>query len=415
MAKTVTTSEPKRSNKIGWLVVVAVAFLAGYFLALSDGRSSDQPFNWFHFKQSGDQLAQNHARDFTTFWKVWDLLKTEYVDRSKLDEQQLYYGAIKGMVDAVGDPHTLFLPPKENEEFTTDLNGSFDGIGAEISSKNGNLEVVAPLPGSPAEKAGIRAGDIILSVDDTQAKDLNLDEAVAKIRGAKGTSVTLMVLHKADTKPEKIVVKRDTIDFPVVTTSINDQNIATIRIVSFNQEVDKKFISALNDINKKNIKGLIIDLRNNPGGYLDQAVTVASAWVKEGDLVVKESFTDTGKDISYSAKKSVLAPQVPTVVLINGGSASASEILAGALQDYGLATLVGEKSYGKGSVQNLEQLVDGSALKVTVAKWLTPKGRSIQDLGIQPDVVVTYTEDDSKADKDPQMDKAIEIISTKKP
>ncbi|MFH0874103.1 MAG: S41 family peptidase [Candidatus Komeilibacteria bacterium] len=417
MAPTSISSGPRPGYRLGWLVVVAVAFLAGYFLALSDGQAGSKIFDPWQFRQSSEQLAQEHAVDFSVFWKVWDLLKGEYVDRSQLDEQKLYYGAIRGMVDAVGDPHTLFLAPQENQEFSQDLNGSFDGIGAEISAKDGNLVVVAPLPGSPAAKAGIKAGDIILSIDDVSAQNLNIDEAVAKIRGPKGTSVVLLVIHKDSTnsKPEKITVQRDTIDIPVISSSVDASNIATIRIISFNQDVEKKFISALNDITKKNPKGLIIDLRNNPGGFLDQAVAIASAWVKEGDVVVKESFIDAGKDTTYAARKFVRAPEVPTVVLINGGSASASEILAGALQDYGLATVVGEKSYGKGSVQNLEQLPDGSAVKITVAKWLTPKGRSIQDQGIQPDVVVPFTDADVQANKDPQLDKALELIKQKQP
>ena len=317
MTKLNHAKEPGRNGRIGWLVVVAISFLAGYFLALSDGKVIERPFDLFRFRQSSQQLAQERAQDFSVFWQVWDLLKSEYVDRSKLDESQLYYGAIKGLVDAVGDPHTLFLAPKENKEFSQDLNGSFEGIGAEISGKDGNLQVVAPLPGSPAEKAGIRAGDIILSVDDVPAKNLNLDEAVAMIRGRKGTIVALLVVHRGTNngKPEKIVVRRDTIDIPVITWSVDSENFATIRIISFNQDAENKLIKVLNDIAKKNPRGLIIDLRNNPGGYLDQAVAIASApdgirgyeSIKERMIAETASQVDKLRDALRNPKQERLA------------------------------------------------------------------------------------------------------------
>jgi carboxyl-terminal processing protease len=410
------TTTPAHTRRLWLPLIIFVSFLLGYFVAhfdtgtgLTNGVISLQAW-----RSTSVNEAKRRNLDPNLFWNVWDEIQAEYVDHDKINNEALYYGAIKGMVQAVGDPYTDYFDPKANAEFNQDLDGNFEGIGAELSSKDGQLVVVAPLPSSPAEKAGLRAGDAIVAIDGTATHDMDLNQAVDKIRGPKGSVVALTIIHtdSKDAQPVTLKITRDTISYPSVTWKKLDNDIAYLHIVSFNKDVDKKFIKALNEIIKQNPKGLIIDLRNNPGGFLDAAVTISSSWIDKGEVVVKETFTDQGKNVDYKAESTVHAPDVPTVVLINEGSASASEIMAGALQDYGKAVIVGAKSFGKGSVQNLLPFSDGSALKVTVAKWLTPKGRTIQSEGIQPDVVIENPTA-SATSTDVQLEKAQEVIQEK--
>jgi len=416
----VTPVQPSK-KKPGWrlgvfslvVVLLAISFLSGYVVAVLQLPSAPlaNVTNLAQFRDQSEQLAKERGIDFNLFWDVWDRIYAEHIDKATIKAEDLLYGAISGMVDAVGDPHTVFLKPADNKEFTQELSGAFEGIGAEIGIKDKKLIIVAPLTNSPAEKAGLRAGDYIVAIDGVDTYGLTLDAAVGKIKGKKGTEVTLTVIHKEDgSTAENIKIVRDKIDVPSVEWSMDDNNIAIIKIVTFNQDSSKSFVKALTEVIKKDPQGLIIDLRNDPGGFLVEAVDIASAWVPENEVVVREVFTDASKNEDYRAKKQLAVPKVPTIVLINEGSASASEILAGALQDYELATIVGVKSFGKGSVQDLEQLAGGSALKISVAKWLTPKGRSIQDQGIEPDFVVELTPEDFDQDKDPQLDKAKELI-----
>ena len=395
------------------VILLVVSFLFGYLVAFSQV-PRPQPVNFLSleaFRQSSQTKGQEFNLDFDLFWSIWDRLHTDYVNRTQLDDQALFYGAIRGLVEAAGDPYTVFFDPQETEQFNDELSGTFDGIGAEISIKENRLTIVAPLPDSPAEKAGLQAGDIILAINDEDVSHLSLDAAISKIRGPRGSQVKLTVIHNSDGgQAEDVTITRDRIDVPTVKWEMDDQRIAYIQVVSFSEDVEKKFVKALTEVIKANPVGLIIDLRNNPGGYLTASVDIASAWVPENQVVVREIFTDASKNNEYRAKKQLAAPKVPTIVLLNQGSASASEILAGALQDYQLATIVGETSFGKGSVQNYEDLTGGSSLKLTVAKWLTPKGRSIDDLGIAPDIEVPLTAEDIQADKDPQLDKAKELI-----
>jgi len=410
-----TIQTPSR-RRLWWPLIILVTFLFGYVVARVDANINGVPglINLSAWRTADTNEAKKRHLDPNLFWNVWDEIQAEYVDRDKLSNEALYYGAIKGMVDAVGDPYTNYFDPKVNAEFNQDLDGKFEGIGAELSTKNNQLIVVAPLPSSPAEKAGLRAGDAIVAIDSVATHEMELNAAVSKIRGPKGSTVTLTVIHLDTPGSEPVTLKiiRDTISYPTVTWKKLDNNIAYLQISSFNKEVEKKFLTALNEIIKQNPRGLIIDLRNNPGGFLDAAVTISSSWIDKGQVVVKEVFTDQGKNIDYNAQSAVRAPNVPTVILINEGSASASEIMAGALQDYGKATIVGSKSFGKGSVQNLLPFSDGSALKVTVAKWLTPKGLTIQGEGIQPDVIIERSTDTATT-TDVQLQKAQEVIENK--
>jgi carboxyl-terminal processing protease len=347
--------------------------------------------------------------DFKLFWQVWDMLKDSYVKKDTLTEKQLFYGALSGMVAAAGDPYTVFMDPELSDEFESGLTGSFDGIGAEISIKDEIVTVVAPLPGTPAEKAGLLPGDKIYAINGTSTMGMSVDQAVSLIRGPKGTEVKLTIFRDGADGAKEVSVIRDTIVIKSVNLSyVDDGKIALVKISSFDDNTKELFDQAVLDIIKKNPKGVILDLRNNPGGYLETAIDVSSEWVEDG-AVVSERFSN-GETRSYEARGSARLKGYETVILINEGSASASEIVAGALRDYGKASLVGQKSFGKGSVQTLEELEDGSSVKITIAEWLTPKGNNINSEGVKPDHEVELNQEDFDANKDPQLDKAVQII-----
>lgn len=354
----------------------------------------------------GDKSVNEESVDFGTFWDVWDLLKTTY-SLGPLDEKKMVYGAISGMVDSLGDPYTVFLTPEENEELENDLKGVFGGIGAEIGFKDEYITIIAPLKDSPADKAGLRAGDRIIEVNDEDIEGLNVDEVVSLIRGEKGTTVKISIMRGEEFQDFEIM--RDTIIDKTVKWEMKEGGIIYLEINQFKddtaQELDDQIISILS----QNPKGMVLDLRNNPGGYLDVVVAVAGRFVKEGDTVVIEKSGD-GKEQVYKAEGNQAFEGIPMVVLVNEGSASASEILAGALKDYKIATVVGKKTFGKGLVQGISGLEDGSALKVTVAEWMTPSGSNINQTGIAPDVEIGYTMEDYQADRDPQLDKALELL-----
>lgn len=360
--------------------------------------------------------------DFKQFWDLWRQVKERYY-KQPLDEKKMMYGAMQGMVSSLEDPYTTFFEPKSATEFSQSLQGKFEGIGAEIGIKDEQLQVIAPLPDSPAEKAGIRAGDAILKINGTDTLDMSVEKAVSLIRGDKGTKVTLTLgrFHTEKDKAGKdkqipetldIAIVRDVIVVKSVRVKYQD-DVAIIEISHFNQDTDTGFAKAVDEVvSKPGIKGIVLDLRNDPGGYLDRAISVASEWVGE-NIVVSERRQDKIVD-EYRGVRKARLNTIPTIVLVNQGSASASEIVAGALQDYGVARLVGMKTFGKGSVQDYTEFPDKSAVKITIAEWLTPKGRSINKTGIEPDVTVDRTAEDYHADRDPQLDKAIELITGKK-
>lgn len=354
--------------------------------------------------------------DYSLLWEAIKVLNEKYIEKPA-DQQKILYGAVKGAVDSVGDPYTTFLPPKELEDFHTQLKGSFSGIGAEVGKKDGNIVIIAPLDDTPAKRAGILAGDIIVQVDGQSTQSWTVDQAVEKIRGKKGTQVTLNIYRSGKDKPFDVSIIRDTIliksvkwEFKEVNVSGQKKTVAVINLNEFGDDTKALFDQAVNEALAKNISGIVLDLRNNPGGYLQTAVDLASNWVKEGDLIVSEAHSD-GNTQKYEGKGNPRLAGIKTIILINSGSASASEILSGALHDHHLATLLGEKSFGKGSVQELVDLTGGGAVKVTIAKWITPGGVNLNHDGLKPDVEVKLTEEDIKALKDPQLDKALEEIT----
>jgi carboxyl-terminal processing protease len=353
--------------------------------------------------------------DFSHFWEVWKDLSTHYY-KQPVEDQVLYFGALRGMAEAVGDPYTNFFEPVDAQSFADDLKGEFSGIGAEIGTKNGQLQIVAPLPDSPAEHAGVRAGDVILTIDGEEAMTMAVDMAVSKIRGPKGTTVTLelgrMPSGNATTTPEtlSVTITRAVITVKSVTTEFKDGGVALIEVRNFNDDTETLFRAAVDEALQRNARGVIIDVRNNPGGYLDTAIALAGEWMKD-EVVVQQRERGVVTQRYHGTGRGKLRG-VKTVVLVNGGSASASEILAGALQDAGAATVVGEQTFGKGSVQDYLEYENGSALKVTIAEWLTPNGRSIDHEGIHPDTEVILSDEDIHAERDPQLDKALELIRT---
>jgi len=407
-------SQPKHhyfKNGVSVLLVIIIAYYVGYQTGHKGYVFVPKSF------QVINQDKQPAVVDYNLLWQAMDAVNQKYIDKGSIDPQKVLYGAVKGAVESVGDPYTTFFPPQQFENFQTQLKGSFGGIGAEVGKKEGNIVIIAPLDDSPAKRAGILAGDIIYQVDGQSTQDWSVDEAVSKIRGVKGTSVTLSIVRSGKDKPFDLKIVRDTIvvksvklSYKQVTVNGQERTVAVITLSEFGDNTKPLFNAAVNEILTKNVAGLIIDLRNNPGGYLQTAVDIASNWVKEGDLIVSEAHSD-GSNIKYTGEGNPRLSGIKTIVMINGGSASASEILAGALQDHNLAQLLGEKSFGKGSVQEVVNLAGGSAVKVTIAKWITPAGVNLNHSGLEPDIKAALTAEDVNAGKDPQMDKALEEIA----
>lgn len=355
--------------------------------------------------------------DFEQYWQIWDRIKEKHVDQP-ISDIDLFYGSLKGLVDGIGDPHSVYFPPTEARQFAQDLQGEFGGIGAEIGIKGEQLSIIAPLPGSPAEKAGLKALDKILKIDEKETLGMSLDEAVSSIRGPRGTAVKLTITRNGFESAQEIEIMRDIINIPTVVWEEKKPDIIYLRIAHFNNKTVIEFDKTIKEILLKTPKGLILDLRSNPGGYLDAAISIASEWVEKG-VIVRERFTDQNANEYPSAGLHRLK-DMPTVVLVDEASASASEIVAGALQDYKRARVVGTKTFGKGSVQDFEFLSDGSALKLTVAKWFTPLDRQIDGEGIVPDIILekmfdTGTEDTDEIDPEKAVDlgieKALELLS----
>lgn len=354
----------------------------------------------------GDRTRSGSDADFGIFWEAWDLVKENYI-LGPLDEEKMVYGAVAGMVESLGDPYSTFLTPEENDKLENEMKGLFGGIGAEVGYRAGKIIIIAPLKDSPAERAGLMASDRIAEVNGQSTEGLNVDEVVAMIRGEEGTSVRLGIIRGGEML--NFDITRETIMDKTVRWEMKDGQIAYVEITQFKQDTAKELDAQIGEILMQDPKGIVLDLRNNPGGYLDVVVEVAGKFIDEGKTIVIEQSGES--DRAYKASGGRRFENMPMAVLVNEGSASAAEILAGALQDYKLATLVGKKTFGKGLVQGISELEDGSALKITVAKWLTPNGMNINENGIAPDVEADYSMDDYNAGRDPQFDKAVEILT----
>lgn len=362
-------------------------------------------------------LSNTELRDIATsdqfgaFWKAWQVLDEKYVTSSSTSVQNKIYGAIEGLTDSYKDPYTVFLPPVESKMFKDDIAGDFSGVGMEIGIKDKQLVVIAPMKDSPAERAGVKAGDAILSINGTSTLSMSTEEAVKLIRGPKGTEVKISFLPDGATKPVERKIVRDIIKIPTIDVVTKPGGITVISLYSFTAQSPELFRNALREFVLSGNTKLILDLRRNPGGYLDAAWDIASWFLPAGKVVVTEDFGGKEQPIVYRSKGyNIFTDRLRMLILVDNGSASASEILAGALKEHGVAKLVGVKTFGKGSVQELVSITSDTSLKVTVATWLTPNGHNLSKDGLEPDYVVPVTEKDSSLKKDPQMEKAVELL-----
>lgn len=356
--------------------------------------------------------------DFSLFWDTWDVMQEKYVQRDKLDTEKMYYGAIKGMVASAEDPYTFFMTPEEHEESQNDLEGKFEGIGAQLGLKENRITIIAPLKNSPAEQAGVRTGDFIIEVDGESTQGWTLNQAVNKIRGERGTEVVLTMKRKSG--EIEIPITRDEIKVPSVELSYeNNDTTAYLKLNQFGDNTNREWKKAIDEIEQKwnngKVQNMVLDLRDNPGGYLESSVYIASEFIEGGKIVVTQESTTAGNK-EYKSEFGGRLQDIPLVIIINGGSASASEILSGALRDYDRATLIGTKTFGKGSVQEDISLQDNAGLRVTVAKWILPEGDWINGTGIEPDIEVENELDEENTltkETDAQLQKALEEVGQK--
>ena len=406
-----TQDRPSGPKMRKWVLGALVAFvlIGGSFrLGLATGQKG-YSFDPKTFKVINTEDAPADV-DYNLLWQAIKIVQDKYIDKGNIDPREILYGAIRGAISASGDDYTEFFDPKTLADFRTELQGSFSGIGAEIGPRDGNIVIIAPLDDSPAQKAGLRPKDIVVQINGESTIDMPVDEAVNKIRGPEGSEVTLNIYRDGEAETFDVKIIRSKIELKSVKVEYQDVNgkrIALLTISRFGDDTNALLTSAVADIRRNNPAGIVVDVRNNPGGYLETSVDVASQWLDKGLLVVREEHSE--KDVvMYNSLGTNQLGKYKTVVLINGGSASASEILAGALKDNGKATLIGEKSFGKGSVQELVPLGDDMAVKVTIARWITPSGKNLNKDGLEPDIKVEMTNEDFDAERDPQLDRALQ-------
>lgn len=413
--------ENKNSNErpgnhllgVGLAVVLAcAAFFSG--VQIGAGSFGGARLEAGLFTLFDEKPASIDEADLSEFWRVWELLEEKYVAASSTDAvtiEERIEGAIKGLVGSYDDPYTVFLPPSEANMFEEDISGNFGGVGMEVGIRNDLVTVIAPLPDTPAAEAGILPKDVIVEIDGTTTEDMSIDEAVRLIRGEAGTQVMLKIFREGEPEFMDITITRADITVPTVKTK-QEGDVFVIALYSFNALAESKMQEALKAYKQSNARKLVLDLRGNPGGYLQSAVSIGSYFIPSGKTIVRESFGDGLSEELYRSQGKLLGDFNPDnmIVLVDGGSASASEILAGALQEHGVAKLLGEQTFGKGSVQELVNLFTGSSLKVTVARWFTPNGVSISENGLEPDYVVPRTPQQIIEDIDPQLEAAIQYL-----
>jgi carboxyl-terminal processing protease len=401
---------PRRKENFKNLLVVFIAGLvvgAGLFsVGLNAG--------WFETSKKVITLPPNATStvldaDMELFWNSVSLVKEKHFKAHEVSDEDFLYGAIEGVLGALGDPYSTFFSPSNAQKFEEDIQGIFGGIGAEIGIRNNQLLIIAPLKGNPAEAAGLRAGDKILEVDDSLTNNLTIEEAVKQIRGEVGTEVTLLIHRDGWNEPREFAIKRGLVIIPTLDAELRDDKIFHLQLYNFNANAPSLFFNESVGALTRGARGVVLDLRNNSGGYLDVSVNIASWFLDRGDVIVRERFR-SGEERVLRARGPAAFADVPTVVLVNGGSASASEIVAGALRDNRAVKIVGEQTFGKGTVQEIENLVNGSSLKISVAEWLTPNGSEIEGNGLAPDFEVGLSEEDVENNRDPQLEKAIEIL-----
>lgn len=400
----------KKITKISSFILLgAVFFLGGFYLGFNNIPEVQKVYGISNKENIPEDISD---ADFADFWKAWNLVNERHPEGTSVSSQEKIWGAIKGMVDSVGDPYTYFFTPTEAEDLNIDLSGEFFGVGMEVGVRDKNLVVISPIKDSPAEKAGIESGDIILKIGDEIANKLTLDGAVDLIRGERGTTVKFTLAREGKDAPLEISVVRDLIKIPTIETEVRKkEGVFIIRLFDFSRNSEKDFEKALDEFVKSKSKHLVIDLRGNPGGYLGSAINITSWFLKEGETIVIEKSTNATNNNNYRSNGNYLSGDFNVVVLVDGGSASASEIMAGALQQHGVAKLVGAQTFGKGSVQEIIDFKDKTELKITVAQWLTPDGTSISKNGLTPDVPVEFNSELYKKNKtDNQLEEAIKVL-----
>lgn len=403
-------------------IIIALGFAFGFVLGTKGFLASYVPPSVM--KAFAEGAEEPEGVDFSPVWKAWAVIDEKFVPAAvgtstpiatttkEINESRVW-GMIQGLAGSLNDPYTYFLPPVESQQFADDMSGSFEGVGMEIAVRDQVLTVVSPLKGTPSEKAGIKSGDRILKIDEADTKDMDVASAVKLIRGPRGSVVTLTILREGWTASKEIEVTRDVIDIPTVTTESLGDGIFSIQLMSFSSQSPNLFRDALRGFVESGNTKLILDLRGNPGGYLEAAVDMASWFLPLGKVIVTEDYAGHEQNIVHRSRGyDIFNENLKMVVLVDRGSASASEILAEALRYHGKATLVGDTTFGKGSVQELVDITPETALKITVARWLGPSGKQIPNTGIAPDVEVVMTDEDVKAEKDPQLDKAVEILNS---
>ena len=353
------------------------------------------------------EIPPETGETFDLYWEAWDLIQRDYYGELPTEEE-MTYGAIRGALNTLDDPFTAFIEPDIAAINREDSSGSFEGIGAYVTMRDDRLVIVNTFEGQPAEQGGLRRGDIVLQVDDTPIENMSIYEAITLIRGPAGTQVRLTILREAE-EPFEVEITRASIEIPVVEFEMREDGIAYVHLYEFSSDASAKLGNALEEILRQNPKGLILDLRGNPGGFLNEAILTAGLFLPEGQVVLTERLKD-GTERKFETSGAPVAPGIDMVVLVDGGSASASEIVAGALQDYDRAVLIGEKTFGKGSVQLLHELSNGAELRVTIARFFTPNDRAIHGEGLEPDIGVGLTQEDLEAELDPQLDRAIEYL-----
>lgn len=385
------------------IVLVLGIFGVGFYIGTESGSGNSK------------NLSAQTPAEMGDFWKVWSLIEEKYVppseEKSATNEEKIQ-GAIQGMVASLGDSYSRFLIPEENAEFNETISGNFSGVGMEIDKKDGLITVISPLKDSPSEKAGVKAGDIILKIDEKSTADMSVDEAVDLIRGEKGTTVELIVAREGEPGSMSIKVVRDNIKIPTLDYELRKDGIFVISLFNFSQGVENDFRKALREFVLSKSDKLILDVRGNPGGYLDAAVDISSWFLPTGKIIVQEDFGKSASQKVFRSKGyNIFNSNLNMIVLVDGGSASASEIVAGALKEHGVAKILGEKTYGKGSVQELIPISNDTSLKLTIARWLTPNGVSISDSGLEPDYKVEQSKDDLAEDIDTQLEEAIKLLN----
>lgn len=397
----------KKSQKIIKFVSILLVLAGVYFIGYGIGHENLLTESAGKTKIVDIDKNKPNEVDFSIFWDAWNIVKSNFINKD-LDYQKMVYGAISGMLDSLDDPYTIFMDPDETKMLSEDLEGEFGGIGVEITSKGGLLVVISPLDDSPAQEAGIKSGDIIVKIDGNDIGDYTFTEAINKIRGDKDTDVTLTVLHEGAEETEDIIVKRDIISVESVKSEVIDDDVMYVRISQFGEDTFDKLNEVAENMQSQNINKMIVDVRDNPGGYLTTAVDVTSLFIPEGVVVWEQD--RNGQKEALNTSYLPRLKDIDLVVLTNGGSASSSEIYAGAIQDTDSGVLIGEKTFGKGSVQNLEELPDGSQVKITVAKWLTPNERQINEEGITPDIEIEMDTENIGTDNDAQLQKALDEL-----